>query len=666
MKKGLLLIFSILLLIPITKASHVVGGDIYIQWISANTYHFKLRAYRDDVNGVTMPASITIRIHDAVTKATIYTQTLNKTNAFTLVPLGDPCYTPDPNVVRIEEGIFESPVNMTIANNPNGYYVEAQISARNSLAINVQAGGTMTWFAMMPDPAIGQNSSPDFGNYPNDAYFCITGPKIFNYPITDGDGDSLVYSLTEPLGSAVLPTYPYYGGLTWNGGYSLANIIGGPTPMSINPVTGTITAQPALQGFFTFAIRVEEFRDTTTAQNGPKVKIGETRRDVQYISLNCTNGNPPQFLNTVPVMNQTLQIPYNKLYCKDLIFNDLNTGDTIFLQFVSPIFDSGAYLATVPPDINGDLHYFYNFNGVIWQDSVVIPPNQFDTTEQAYFNVGTVANRFCWTPGCDEIGKTFPFQVNAFSLGCDGKSQDSILFNLQVVPPVVNLAKPDDEEIPFGQEYCRNIVFSDTSLVDLIGIEVTSSIFSEGAEFPTVDNNFFYQSWVTNSVVTGVPNGANNTQTVAKRFCWTPDCEHIGTTHTIKAAIFSVDCEDAFSDTIEYNITVKPPFDSLDVIPNVITPNGDGVNDFYTFGYTNSNGDHIGGVSNPCHDEIKIQIFNRWGLLIYESLEYPEFQWNGTNKSGNDAPAGTYFVLVTGTYGNETVTLDQRSVTILR
>ena len=681
MKKSLFLLVLMFFIISFSKASHVIGGDFQINMTSqtptGGNYHVKLRVYRDDVNGIVMPSTVAYNVFQVGTNIPVFgsNQTLNQTS-IGLVPLGDPCYTPDPNVVRIEEGIFESTTDIFIPNFGPGYYVSASISARNSLAINVPVGGTMTWFAMIPDPSIGLNSTPDFGNYPNDAYFCTSGPKQFQYPITDADGDSLAYSLVEPLASSSTTAgpgsgaYPYYPSLGWQAGYSLANIVGGATPMSINQTTGTITAWPSVQGFFTFAIRVEEFRDTTGT--GVKVKIGEVRRDVQYISLNCTSGSPPSFLNVVPTMGQTIQIPYNKLYCKDLIFNDVNVGDTLYIEMISTIFDSGAYVPTMTPDVNGDYHYYYNGGGNpwVWNDSVVIPPNQYDTAVGADWNITTVANRFCWTPQCGQIGEIYPFEVSAYSLGCDGKSQDSILFNIEVTPPVYDFKNPGDVETPFGEEFCRNLVFHDTSIVDMLHIDISSEIFSMGAEYPSLDNNYGYTNYVYPSpddvITTGVPNGAANTVNVASRFCWTPDCENIGQTYKVQAVLSSIDCPPAVQDTIDFNITVTPPFDSLDVIPNVITPNGDGINDVYTLGYVNNKGQRVGGISNPCHDEIKVQIFNRWGILIYENNDYPEFQWDGKNKNGNDVPAGTYFVLIHGTYGNETVTLDQRTVTIMR
>jgi gliding motility-associated-like protein len=570
--------------------------------------------------------------------------------------------------------------------------------------------------------------------------------------------------------------------------------------MSINPATGEVTAQPVIQGFFTFAIRVEEFRDTTAAGNGPKVKIGEVRRDVQYQSLNCTAGNPPQYLNAIPSNGQTVQIEYNKEYCKDLIFEDINSTDTLFIELISPIFDTQVMgLDTAISQVDGNIiggnhHYYYNWNGTNWNDSVVIPPNQdsllINGTDTSYteWNIGTVATRFCWTPTCQFIDSIFPMQINAFSLGCDGKSLDSVLFNIEVIPPILDLDNgtnnlnnqsiiyneehcfdfsfkdtsivdelkidiaseifnlggtfpstsnsylyngaiqtnvpnnvpntqavgtrfcwtprcedidstyevvvslystecvnvvpdtvrinytvtppnftiptPDNKTIPFAQEYCQDVTFQDITIADELNITLSAEFDNSLMSFPTLDNNYEYNG----GIITGVPNNSSDVGTVASRFCWTPDCEHIGNTYSIRAILYSEDCSDPArlaQDTTTFTHTVRPPFDSLDVIPTVFTPNGDGHNDFFTLGYTKENGDRVGGTSNPCHDEINVQIFSRWGTLVYESDEYPEFQWDGSNKGGGKVAPGTYFVLISGKYGNEIVTLDQRTVTVL-
>jgi len=659
MKKTLSIFFLLFIIFTNSWATHVIGGDISVEWISQNNYKIHANIYRDDIAGLaTMPASLTVGIYEIGTNNLVTTVNVPRIS-MSIVPLGDQCYSPDPNAIRIQEGVFESSFNVNIPNSTtgNGYYVQTEIYARNTIAVNLDNFNDygMTFYCEIPDPAIGQNSSPQFSNYPADAYFCINSNKTFNFNTTDPDGDSLVYSLVTPLSSnttaggnfttAGSGAYPYYPTVPWNvgGGYSLSNIVGGSSPMSIDPVTGDITAIPSIQGVFTFAVRVEEYR------NG--VKIGEIRRDVQYNSLNCTSGNAPSFLNTVPVMGQTIQIPYNKLYCKDLIFSDANATDTLYFEMISPIFDSGAYIPTLTPDINGDYHYFYDYNGTSWNDSVVIPPNQFDATLNSYWNIGTVANRFCWTPKCNQIGETFPFQVNAFSLGCDGKSQDSILFNIEVMPPVVDFKSIPDEDIPYGQNYCRDISFKDTSIVDQLQITVNSSIFDLGASFPNLSNTYAYND----SVITNVPNSAASTEYLGAQVCWIPDCEQIGQTYNVTARLRSLDCPSGIDELISFDLSVTPPFDTLEVIPNIFSPNGDGMNDVFK----------VGGISNPCDDEISISIFDRWGKLVYESDE-PEFEWDGKNKGGKEVASGTYFIIIQGVFAGEKIDLEKRIVTVLR
>jgi gliding motility-associated-like protein len=79
------------------------------------------------------------------------------------------------------------------------------------------------------------------------------------------------------------------------------------------------------------------------------------------------------------------------------------------------------------------------------------------------------------------------------------------------------------------------------------------------------------------------------------------------------------------------SITLKEPDDIK--LPNGFTPNGDGYNDFYVIkgiqGYTNN----------------KVQIFNRWGSLVYSKNAYLN-DWNGVSNDGQILPDGTYFIVV--------------------
>jgi len=71
-------------------------------------------------------------------------------------------------------------------------------------------------------------------------------------------------------------------------------------------------------------------------------------------------------------------------------------------------------------------------------------------------------------------------------------------------------------------------------------------------------------------------------------------------------------------------------------IYNVITPNGDGMNDTWT----------IGGIENYTMNNVTI--FNRWGDKIrsFQGYNNADVIWDGTNKNGEPVPDGTYFYII--------------------
>jgi gliding motility-associated-like protein len=85
------------------------------------------------------------------------------------------------------------------------------------------------------------------------------------------------------------------------------------------------------------------------------------------------------------------------------------------------------------------------------------------------------------------------------------------------------------------------------------------------------------------------------------------------------------------SDTATASIVIT---DGLSVhIPNVFSPNEDGVNDLFMITST--------GVK-----EMTLEIFNRWGQLMYESKSGDKASWDGVTSNGAKAPTGTYFYFV--------------------
>jgi gliding motility-associated-like protein len=69
-------------------------------------------------------------------------------------------------------------------------------------------------------------------------------------------------------------------------------------------------------------------------------------------------------------------------------------------------------------------------------------------------------------------------------------------------------------------------------------------------------------------------------------------------------------------------------------IPNVFTPNGDGLNDFFV-------------IENGQYYQNTLNIFNRWGMPVYTTNNYRN-NWRGT-----DLPDGTYYYVFTLSDGRE-------------
>ena len=92
-------------------------------------------------------------------------------------------------------------------------------------------------------------------------------------------------------------------------------------------------------------------------------------------------------------------------------------------------------------------------------------------------------------------------------------------------------------------------------------------------------------------------------------------------------------CERAVSDTI----VLKENFS----VPNVFSPNGDGINDEFA-------------ISSDGHQVFKLQIFCRWGNLVYETTA-TNVRWDGRNSIGVLMIPGTYYYNLTSVGGSETI-----------
>jgi len=103
------------------------------------------------------------------------------------------------------------------------------------------------------------------------------------------------------------------------------------------------------------------------------------------------------------------------------------------------------------------------------------------------------------------------------------------------------------------------------------------------------------------------------------------------------------------------------------LIPNVFTPNGDGVNDYFVITEDTKGGQggqksisaFDGGYKtvNTFYKSTELYIFNRWGRIVFKSSNYQN-DWDGGN-----LPDGVYFYVLKA-YGEKSDDVFKGSVTI--
>jgi len=122
---------------------------------------------------------------------------------------------------------------------------------------------------------------------------------------------------------------------------------------------------------------------------------------------------------------------------------------------------------------------------------------------------------------------------------------------------------------------------------------------------------------------------------------------HTSSTATgLSAGIYIIGIEDNEGCTVTDTVIIKVAM--IDAA-TAFTPNGDGVNDFWT----------IGDMS--LYPKVEVTIMGRWGQMIFNSIGY-EDPWDGTYQ-GKELPMGSYFFIIDLHEGSDPVT---GAVTIMK
>lgn len=311
----------------LSRASHIVGGEMIYECLGNNEYLITLKVYRDCFSGAAGYDNPTnVFIFDANGNI-VETLPIPFPGSDTLPNnSGNPCLQVPPGIC-VEEAIFQYTV--TLDPSPGGYTMIYQRCCRNYSIDNISSPDNTgaTYLGHIPDPSLAEcNSSPYFNNFPP-PIICLAEPLVFDHSATDPDGDSLVYSICDPFsGASSLNPYPNpplpppYGFVSFVPPYSSANPMGGSPSLAINSSTGQLTVTPTSTGQFVVGICVTEYR------NGQL--LSEHKRDFQFNVAQCIG---PQA--SIDGGNNTLANP--------AIFNSCLTYTIDFPNYSS---NAGGYL----------------------------------------------------------------------------------------------------------------------------------------------------------------------------------------------------------------------------------------------------------------------------------------------------------------------------------
>ncbi|MEO5675525.1 MAG: hypothetical protein ABIQ74_12860, partial [Chitinophagales bacterium] len=366
MKNFLLCVLPLIAMICIGKktfATHAAALDLSYACYGNNQYQFVATFYRDCI-GIDAPSSLVLHLSSIscnFNDSTSYTMELvySTNGSDTIAHLAGLC--PDlksecngGNYTGYEQYIYA--VTVTLPFECNDWLIGTAISSRNNAITNLFDPGNQDLYVECNfSNANGLcDNSPIFTTIPL-AYSCVDEPFIYNHGAFDVDGDSLSYTLVNPLNAHNSPIS--YSNLSFSPEYPLTTVDG---TFGFNSLTGQMSCTPASIQIVVISVLIEEFR------NGEK--IGSVQRDLQIVVKQCSNNVPeiPAGIENVTggflLDSNTVQVCPGALLDFDLIGMDVDVNNELTMTSNLPITIPGATYFT--HGSNPDTLHFQ------WQTSV--------------------------------------------------------------------------------------------------------------------------------------------------------------------------------------------------------------------------------------------------------------------------------------------------------
>lgn len=598
----LLILSGVFLLSNQLKATHIVGGEVTYRNIVNDSFEITLTLYIDCVNGdpvaVLRDSTAILGIFNS-SNVLIQSLTAHRSLPQRVNTVNYNCVQPPSNACVDK---YTYLYYTRLPHSTGGYVLAFQRCCRNNTISNIiqpESTGATYWTAI-PDTIqfTARNNAAVFNGLPPN-FLCNKREFIFDHAASDADGDSLAYSLYTPyLGASTgvprpnVPAAPPYASIGWLPPYSVNTMMLGTPELSINPVTGVISVNPQTTGQFVVGIQVKEFR------NGQLINI--TRRDFQFNVLNCVFDAVSAFSNDLTTCSDTVR------------FENKSTGSSNFQ------WDFGDPNSTT--DVSSDKNPLYVYPGPAIQGFYLVKlvvgnGNCFDTATAKITLLRDTA-RFAGPDSAVCPGK--PVQLGTSDGDFSYEWKPALYLDNPVLPRPTSTPAQDIEYIVTRKNnWCSN---TDTVKLRLL---IPNPYFKANVLAGCRDVKLLIDSVTAFASKRWYLNDAPLTfdELLSAELAF-------DSSYTLRLEIDSSGCPASHSESVTTSFA-----DTIDFIPNVFTPNNDGINDCYSISNII--------LSAECSHLI---IYNRWGLPVFDS-DKDGSCWNGTSK-GNELPQGTYFFIL--------------------
>jgi len=659
-----------------------------------------------NVNGTGFDLSIPIAVYQGSQLVATVTAPFNAATVESIVPLDPNSCAELPPDLCIERATYVTTVTLAPSAAPYvlSHQRCCRSPAIVNLVGPQDTGFTLTTTIPGSNLVTQPNSSPSFNVLPQ-AFICNGLPFSLDNSATDPDGDSLAYSIcpiflggdpvapipNPPLGPAFVP-------VTWSTGYSPAAPLGTAAGMYVN-ADGMLEGIPSVLGKFALGVCVEEWR------NGILINriLRDFTLDVVQCSLSAPvyaeivpcNGLDVQFNllanpaetyawdfgtslvnDASDLAEPSFLFPEPGSYTVTLLYSAGDcTGSTLFEVVAAPIWEpeivagnpfcsqGGWWIPLSPPEgLPEGATWNWSFTSTsaespvpggaqnstpspVWfpagasaevtlvalawgcrADATAnwtlpgLPSAAFEVAvppcsggEVTFENNSTEAQTFLWLFGYDNATTTQAQPIHVFPgwgtynvsliAGLETGCPDTLVSEVQVLP--IN---------PFVVSY----EIRPQSLCDSAGWMVFSFIGS-GADVISWDLG----PWGTAS---GTP--------------WAVQFPGPGN-YEGSLILYHEACDITLVEPI--NWTVSDPLQGVNIlVPNVISPNNDGSNERFGVQFLDDSGEELGSVSATDFSSYQLQVYNRWGNLMFETKDPNRSWWS------EGASEGTYYYVVTG------------------